>query len=513
MSTNWESPRTSQHSQHQSHHPQLPSLADMAQGVPATGRNDSPTLKGFAVRDSGNWSMQSPSKHSSVNSAGTNGLHISSFASSRSSPSARQSVASGEKSPFSGTFFHGPTSTVSEHPPSNLPQINQSFDPNTQRHSNGVDVAASEPRPTSVDVKMNNLALASPMPSTNASQTSLSTGLQRERGINQESARTNGFKSSAPSSATTSLGRRVPGRIAPPISNDERSDWKSQHSENPTKGQPWAFPDPESSPNPNAMKPTKGVPWAFPDPELAARAPATPREHEGSFNHSRSRRGSLGATSVSSSILTSDSRLPAGQMRLDDGAQTPSERPRTSYHERSSMDMADLNHHHHQLQNKQLTGLMADEGDSSLGASPYSRTPELRVSHKLAERKRRSEMKGLFEDLRSHLPNDGRVSKTSKWEILTKAIEYIKALETGQTTQERNAEAYRREAERSFILQREVQDLRDEVARLRQQGPPQPHAPNVGLHYHQTGPRPSSATPRPTLPAPSAPMQGVQYSS
>lgn len=49
---------------------------------------------------------------------------------------------------------------------------------------------------------------------------------------------------------------------------------------------------------------------------------------------------------------------------------------------------------------------------------PFARSPELRVSHKLAERKRRKEMKELFDELRELQPAEHR--KTSKWEILSK---------------------------------------------------------------------------------------------
>ena len=87
-----------------------------------------------------------------------------------------------------------------------------------------------------------------------------------------------------------------------------------------------------------------------------------------------------------------------------------------------------LGTHHHSLQSNQMGKLDEDSVMSAEdSAQPYSRTPALRVSHKMAERKRRSEMKDLFENLRSQIPSN-QGSKSSKWEILTKGIPLLLAL-------------------------------------------------------------------------------------
>ncbi len=75
------------------------------------------------------------------------------------------------------------------------------------------------------------------------------------------------------------------------------------------------------------------------------------------------------------------------------------------------------------MQHRAVTNIMMDSAAAAAGGN-YSRTPELRVSHKMAERKRRSEMKSLFDELNSILPNTPG-NKSSKWEVLTKGMSSI----------------------------------------------------------------------------------------
>lgn len=189
--------------------------------------------------------------------------------------------------------------------------------------------------------------------------------------------------------------------------------------------------------------------------------------------------------------------------------------------------------HHHSMPHKQVSQLTG-ESDSPDAASPYSRTPALRASHKLAERKRRTEMKYLFDGLRAQIPAS-HGSKSSKWEILSKgkshlskhtrsklmniASDYIKTLESsasvGRQAQdqlgmmEQELERMRRENE---VLRHENHRYFQEIDHYRQP-PRQPsagHAPPMG--YGGQGPDPSrSLPPLTTGNATPTTMQGVQY--
>lgn len=153
-----------------------------------------------------------------------------------------------------------------------------------------------------------------------------------------------------------------------------------------------------------AAEPTKGQAWAFPEDDLQ-RVGGGLANNQSSYDISR--RSSV-TESIASSQFTTESRLPPGQRRLDDGSE---------FSRMNSSEFPPV--HHHTMQHKQLSDLQAEESNGTTGSQPYSRTPELRVSHKLAERKRRTEMKELFDQLRDLMPQE-RGSKASKWEILTK---------------------------------------------------------------------------------------------
>jgi hypothetical protein len=164
----------------------------------------------------------------------------------------------------------------------------------------------------------------------------------------------------------------------------------------PTKGQAWAFPEEEVQRMPSAARPSE---------EIAAR--------QGTSYYDDSRRNSF-ADSIASSQYTTESRLPPGQRRLEDGMPV-------DYRPSRASSEYQVSTHHHSLQHRQIGELQNGEGGSPTSSQPYSRTPELRVSHKLAERKRRMEMKDLFDTLRIAQGVE-RGAKASKWEILTKGM-------------------------------------------------------------------------------------------
>ncbi|KAL8824837.1 MAG: hypothetical protein Q9170_008022 [Blastenia crenularia] len=175
--------------------------------------------------------------------------------------------------------------------------------------------------------------------------------------------------------------------------------------------------------------------------------------------------------------------------------------------------------HHHSLQHRQVSQLTG-ESDSPDATSPYSRTPALRASHKMAERKRRTEMKQLFDSLRNQIPAS-HGSKSSKWEILSKASDYIKSLENnckanqhaqsqlGQAVQD--LDATRRENE---SLRAENDRLYHEMSVYREARHNMVH-PAMPTHYNAAAPQ-LSVDPARSLPPlnngiHASSMQGVQY--
>jgi hypothetical protein len=236
----------------------------------------------------------------------------------------------------------------------------------------------------------------SPYDSNNGSRVSLVSTLQQQRGIAHPETRPNGTSPLSPVRQNGPRASQQPRR-APVITPNPRSV--------------------SGMPDPMAAAPTKGYAWAFPAEEYEQEEKRTSSSGESSIDRSNvpSRQNSY-ATSINSSIYTTDSKLPHGQHRLDNGTHSY---PHHISHALTSIDIPST--HHHSMQHRSVTSLQSMDQSNPLapGGGSYSRTPELRVSHKMAERKRRSEMKTLFDDLNGILPNSPG-SKSSKWEVLTK---------------------------------------------------------------------------------------------
>lgn len=151
--------------------------------------------------------------------------------------------------PYTPTEPNMPSSAFSSQRNSAAPQY--SIDLSQHRGSGNFD----DSRRGSVDSRMHQgmdaLRLNGPTSpynqSANASQTSLASSLQQQRGIQTNGMRmSNGSIPISPHWSRNSITQRNPiaGRIAPPIMEHPRD--RSQFAPEPTRGQPWAFPDPDA---------------------------------------------------------------------------------------------------------------------------------------------------------------------------------------------------------------------------------------------------------------------------
>lgn len=290
----------------------------------------------------------------------------------------------------------------------------------------GIESSPTNSRRSSFDTRLGNLALNSAHGTPAASQVSLALARERSGGYNQGS----------PAPSILEGGTSHPytpispsGHYPTPSVSSAGSGPRSSYGSWSNNGQPptshaaerpgatrVAPPIVGSSrfpyPHPNAPSPTKGFPYAFPDPDVAG--PTAPNSRDGP-NGSHSHLGAAPPTAG----------RPYGGYPQEHGAGP--QHSQTSIYSQASNSTTASSHHvqppfqpHGSFQELHHHGMQRGNSMTSQNpVTPYSRTPELRVSHKLAERKRRKEMKELFDELRDALPQE-RGGKSSKWEVLTK---------------------------------------------------------------------------------------------
>ncbi|KAI5850269.1 hypothetical protein DFP73DRAFT_591127 [Morchella snyderi] len=423
----------------------LPPLVNIT-GKPSSANSHSPSLSQQSgdLRDSGNWSMAS-TRVSNISESFSPQLTLPPI--DAHGPSRQHSQENNGAPSFS--YNHSPTGSTFT---ASNTSLHHTTPPGTMSQDGALPTPSpSASRRSSFDSRLSNLQLSSPIGGTPAaSQVSLASTLQRERGIQSNSPAPHRMDN-GPSDGTNGVPYSNPYNRYSVVSNSDSINGYNGNSPK-TGGVARTAPPIGASrfsynqgqvPHPNAPSPTKGFPYAFPDPDLAPPGRTTSRE---GIAPGRISTGSLPG-SAASSIYSSNSLRPGHHSHMStDNSSTAITYSNNQY----QAGMNGNHHHHHHLQQDRKSSLGPSEA-GSLTATPYSRTPELRVSHKLAERKRRKEMKDLFDELRDQLPAE-RGGKSSKWEVLTKAIEYINQLKQNQDNMGRTIEQ----------LQHEVETLRNE---------------------------------------------------